>query len=68
MAKNISVSVFGGAQKTALELNTVKDAYNALGLSGNYTATVNGDPADLNQELNDYEFVSFTQALKGGRI
>lgn len=67
MAKNITAQVLGGAPKV-IEAGTVQDAMNALGLTGNYSATVNGDAADMDTELNDYEFVSFAPAVKGGLI
>jgi hypothetical protein len=67
MAKNITAQALGGAPKV-IEADTVSDAFNQLGLSGNYTASVNGDTAEMSQELNDYEFVSFAQAVKGGNL
>ncbi len=67
MAKNITVETLGGTPKI-INAETVRDAFNALGLSGNYTASVNGDAANMDDTLNDYEHVSFAQAVKGGRI
>lgn len=64
MAKNITIQVSGGTPKV-IEASTVRDAYNALGLSGTYNMTVNGDPVTLDTELNDYEFVFFATAIKG---
>lgn len=66
MASNIRGQVLGGQEKV-LDANTVQDVYSALGLNGTYTATVNGEPAEMDTELNDYEFVSFAPAVKGGR-
>lgn len=65
MAKNITAQVVGGTPKV-IEAKTVQNAFDALELSGNYTATVNGNPAKLEDSLNDYEFVYFTVAVKGG--
>jgi hypothetical protein len=65
MAQNITAQALGGQAKT-IEAGTVLDAFKALGLSGNYTASVNGEPASMSQELNEYEFVTFAQAVKGG--
>ena len=65
MAKNITAQALGGTAKV-IEANTVKDAFDALGLSGNYTASINGDAASMDDELEEYNFVTFAQAVKGG--
>ena len=65
MAKNITAKVVGG-EAEVVEANTVQDAFNALGLDGSYTATVNGQAADFSQSLSDYQFVSFSEKVKGG--
>lgn len=67
MAKNITAQALGGQAKT-MEASTVRDAFNQLGLSGNYTASINGNPASMDDDLNEYEFVTFAQAVKGGVI
>ena len=64
MAK-VAAKVFGGSLKE-VEANTVRDAFNALGLSGNYTASINGEPADMDDHLSDESFVSFAASVKGG--
>ena len=65
MAKNITVQALGGQPKV-IEAASVSDAFQALGLTGNYTASVNGEAANMSDALNDYEFVTFAQAVKGG--
>lgn len=65
MAKGIAAQALGGDAINNLEINSVQDAYNKLGLSGNYTPTVNGRPAEMNQRLNDFEQVNFSPAVKG---
>lgn len=65
MAKNITVQALGGSPKV-ISADSVQDAFNALGLSGNYTASINGEPANMTDTLNDYEHVTFAQAVKGG--
>lgn len=65
MAKNVTAQVLGGSAKV-LEVDTVQDAYNQLKLDGKYTATINGEPADLDEEVEDYAFISFSAAVKGG--
>lgn len=68
MAKEITGTVMGGTPKAGLSANTVGEVYELMGLSGNYTAAVNGEPADMNQELYDYNHVSFAQSVKGGNV
>jgi hypothetical protein len=65
MAKNITAQVTGGQPKV-IEVSTVSEALTALGLTGNYTATVNGEGAEMSDSLSDYSFVTFAEAIKGG--
>ena len=65
MAKNVTGQVLGGRPKTFDGVKTVGDVMTKLELSGNYSATVNGEPATLDQPLKDYEYVSFTESVKG---
>ena len=65
MAKNVTAQVLGGTPKV-IEAETVRDAYKELALDGSYTPTVNGEPAEMDDDLNDYEFVNFAPAVKGG--
>ena len=67
MAKEVTAKVLGGEAKPGLEISKVSDAYSALSLDGNYTATVNGAPASMDDSLPDYAFVSFSTAVKGGK-
>lgn len=67
MAKNITVQALGGQPKV-IEADTVKQAFDDLGLSGNYTASINGDTASMHDSLEDYSFVTFAQAVKGGLV
>lgn len=70
MAKNIGMTVMGRVDALFSEdnsINTVQDAYDKLGLSGEYTATVGGDSAIMSKELEDGQFVVFAKATKGGK-
>lgn len=67
MAKNITAQALGGSPKV-IEASTVQDAFNQLGLSGNYTASINGETAAMDDFLCDYSFVTFAQAVKGGNL
>ena len=62
MAK-VHTQVTGGSIQEK-EATTVGELKSLLGLT-NYTATVNGDPASDDYELEDFEFVSFALATKG---
>lgn len=63
MAK-VQVQVAGGSIRQ-VEADTVAEAKAAVSAEG-YTATVNGDPADDNYELSDYEFVALAKQVKAG--
>lgn len=63
MAK-VQVQVAGG-EIQQIEADTVDDAKKQVG-AANYTAAVNGEPADNDYELSDYEFVSFAKPVKAG--
>jgi hypothetical protein len=62
---SVVASVVGG-EPTRVEANDVAEAKKALGLPGNYTATVNGEPADDDTVLGDEDFVSLAPSVKGG--
>lgn len=63
MAK-VFVKVIGGTRK-AEEADTVGELKESLELE-NYTATVNGEEADDEQELEDDDIVALAKAVKGG--
>ena len=67
MAKNVQAQVLGSPVKTGLTVGTVGDLVSQLNLDGSYTAMINGEPADMDDELDDYQFVSLAPAVKGGR-
>lgn len=62
---NITAQVTGGQPKV-INAATVKDAMAALNISGSYSATVNGNPASLDDSLAPYSFVTFSPSVKGG--
>jgi len=66
MAKQVTAQVAGGQPKLVKNVDTVEELRDKLELGGDYTATVNGEVADNDTELNDYEFISFAQKVKGG--
>ena len=66
MAKNVVGKVLGADPKEFMNVSTVEDVKKKLGLSGSYQASINGEEADLTDELDDYDSVSFAPAVKGG--
>lgn len=65
MANKLQAQVAGGDVQANQSASTVGELAKKVGAEG-YVATVNGEPADNNQELNDYEFVSFAKPVKAG--
>lgn len=67
MAIEVRGKALGGAEKVFQDgVETVQDVFNKLELNGSYTATVNGEPAEMSDELPDYAYVAFAEAVKGG--
>lgn len=67
MALKITAQVVGGEAKTFESVGTVRDVMGRLGISENYKASVRGEPVELDEELEDYDFVSFSENVKGGK-
>ena len=63
---DISAKVTGGSLEIFEDVNTVSELISEMGLEGNYTAMINGSPADLSDSLTDDDFVSLTKSVKGG--
>ena len=63
----ITVQVLGSTARTVSidEVSTVAEAKELMGVP-NYTATVNGEPADDDDVLEEYSFISLSPAVKGG--
>lgn len=68
MAK-VTAQVLGGDPKVLdhSDIVTVADVKARLQVP-NHTATVNGDTVRDDHELSDYEFISLSPAVKGGKI
>lgn len=64
---SVAGKVIGGTLKEYSGITSVSDLANVMGLEGNYTAQVNGEPADFDDYLEDTDYVTFTKAVKGGR-
>lgn len=62
MAK-VHAQVVGGEIKE-VSMSTVGDVKKYMN-ADKYTATVNGDPANNDQRLTDFDFVSLAPAVKG---
>lgn len=61
---NVIVKVLGSSPKDA-DAETVGELKEELGLES-YSASVNGSPADNDQELSDGQLVTFAPSVKGG--
>ncbi len=66
MASNVIAQVLGGNKQVLDGVDTVFDVKKKLDVATGYTASVNGNPATDDQELDDNDFVSLSQAVKGG--
>ena len=62
---NITVKVTGGAVRELSDVNTVGEVKERLQLP-NHAAAVNGESAANDFELEDYNFVTLSPAVKGG--
>ena len=65
-AKNVTGHAVGGQPKIFNDCSTVGCIKKKLGVEVGYVASVNGEPADDDYELSDFEFVSLAPAVKGG--
>lgn len=63
MAK-IQAQVLGSPVQN-IEVSTVAEAKSVLGLGGNYSASVNTEMVSMDQGVEDGDFVTFTQSVKG---
>jgi hypothetical protein len=64
MAK-VTAQVLGGEVKVLEDVDTVGEVKDLMGVSS-HTATVNGEPAEDDDALMDFEFVSLSPSVKGG--
>ena len=67
MAKKITVSAFGGQDKTYDEVSSLQQLVKDLDLD-NPSIRVNGETASINDSLPDYAYVSFGTKVKGGQV
>jgi hypothetical protein len=67
MARNVVAQVLGGGKRVLDNCNTVADVKRVLEVSG-YTASVNGMPENDQYVLQEGDFVSLSQAVKGGLL
>lgn len=67
MASTITGVAPGKKTETYDNVETVKDVRIKMGLGEDYAATVNGEVADDDTELEDFQHVAFAQKVKGGK-
>lgn len=66
-AKDVIAQVVGGEKKVVEGVENVAQVREKMGLSSDYTATVNTDPVDDNFTLRANDYVAFTRKVKGGQ-
>lgn len=67
MANKVTAQVLGGQPQVLDGVETIQDVLEAMELGTSYQATMNGDAADLDDEVYDFSFVSFTEKVKGAK-
>lgn len=68
MAKNVQAQVMGRSIQTNLEGTTVQSILDQMDVSSSMTAMVNGEPADLSDSIKDYDFITFSKNVDGGKL
>jgi len=61
----VTAKVVGGSAQPLQYVSSVADVRSALGLAANYAASINGEPAEDSDELEDGAFVTFAPQVKG---
>lgn len=64
MAQKVTAQVLGGQPKVFDGVSTVEEVKQKMAATS-YAATVNGEPASDDYELDDYEFVTLAPPSKG---
>lgn len=67
MAKNVTAVQIGAQPQVLNGMDTIQDILDHFDLEG-VSIKVNGQTQDANYSLNDYDFVSFGEKVKGGAI
>ena len=65
MASNVIGQVVGGQKKVFDGLNTVGDIRAQLGIGSNYAGAIEGVNQPDSAELDDNQYVSFSEQVKG---
>lgn len=66
-AKIVFAKILGGNVQEVENVSTVGEVAAEVGAESGYTATVNGETAELSQRLRDNDYVTFAKATKGGK-
>lgn len=66
MSNNVIGQVAGGTKQVFDDVETVADVAAKLNTTSGYTASINGDPASMGDELSDGDMVTFAKSVKGG--
>ena len=63
----VTLQVLGGEVVVSETALTVGDAKDEMDVPG-YTATVNGEPAEDDEDLVEFDFVTLSPSVKGGTL
>lgn len=67
MANNVFAVVLGGQRQEFSGVSNVGDVRQRMGLNSSYQATLNGRPVSDSEPVQDYNFISFAEKVKGGQ-
>lgn len=67
MAIKVTAVALGGEETTHSEINTVAELATKLGLGENHSVKINANTASYDTVLEDYNYVSFGEKVKGGK-
>lgn len=66
MAKQVQAQVAGGKIEVYKNVKTLGDLREKLDIGDGYTATMNGEPVEDDDKLDEYSLVCFAPAVRGG--
>jgi hypothetical protein len=61
----VTAKAVGGQAQALSDVESVADARAKLGLAANYAASINGEPAEDGDQLEDGMFLTFAPQVKG---
>ena len=68
MSNNVIGQVSGGTKQVFDNVYSVRDLAEKLGATTGYTASLNGEPAEMHEVVNEGDMVIFAKSVKGGLL